>query len=159
LHFLQLTSKENLIRLQQWGWKDSHWISQEPTELHIQNREVPTSIVAEVSLKGNLLLSILVNDIELSDLLQSSVIAMSESLGLSQEITTPFPAIIVPTQSASAMTEDTATWSTPTSSVSAMSGSSLPSYKNLVGFLVLSGILILLGLIFRPLHRKQKSSE
>lgn len=160
LHCLQLTTENNLIILNHHMWDGSRWVSQKPKELYIQDRGVLSSITAGVSSKGNLLVSALADYPYLTDELKSGILSVGKSLGLPEEIQTPYPAIIAVAEPTVVVSEDISNILQTPTQTSALSGltSSLSSLlnKNLVGFLLLSGIIVLIIVIFRPNARKKK---
>ncbi len=161
LHFLQLTGEGNLLILNHM-WDGSRWISQEPKELYIKDQGVPSSITAEVSSQGNLLVSVLVDYPYLTDESKSSIICISKSLGLPEEIPTSSPSFIATVEPAAVKTQETTDiLQSPTQvpSVSDLSDSSPFLSKSQVGLLLLGGILVLLSIIFWPIFRNRDNPK
>jgi hypothetical protein len=160
LHFLQLTTEDNLIILNHHMWDGSRWVSQKPKELYIQDRGVLSSITAGVSSKGNLLVSVLADYPYLTDELKSGILSVGKSLGLPEEIQTPYPAIITVAEPTVVATEEISNILETPTQISPVRGlnfslSSLAN-KNLIGFLLLGGIIVLIFVIFRPNARKKR---
>jgi hypothetical protein len=159
LYFFQLTGKDNLTLLGH-VWNGSSWISQESKELYIQDGGVPVSTTVGVSSKGNLLVSVLASYPYMSDKYNNNIISLSKYLGLSEEVPTPYPAVIAMAESTLAPTEDISDiLQSPTQVPSVKDinnlSSSLIKNKNLIGLLFLSGIIFLIIFIFRPIGLKK----
>jgi hypothetical protein len=159
VHLLQLTNQDNVIVLEQQMWNGSGWISQNPKEIYLRDQAIPSSITASVSSKGNLLTYVLADDPNLANGLKSSISSLNKSLNLPEEIPSPYPAIIPVAEAAVVLTEATSevlqspTQISPATDLNT-SSSSLSQIKNLVGILLVGGILILIIVIFRPISRK-----
>jgi hypothetical protein len=158
LHFLQSTSKDNIITLDQRIWDGSGWASQDPAELYMQDRAVPAAISAGVSSKGNLIVSILMNYPYLTNNFKSSIVSVDKSLGVAAEIQTPAPAIvpaIQPTIVATQAASESLPLATQVSALNQIDDSPSPISRNLVGILLIGGVLVLVIAIFRPSSKKQ----
>ena len=163
LYFLQLTGKDNLTLLSN-VWNGSSWVSQEPRELYIKDRGVPSSITVGVSSKGNLLASFLVGYPYSTDKLKSDIFSVNKSIELPEEPSTPFPAIIAVVEPTFGVTEELSNVLQSPTQISTVTDlnnlpSSSSSNKNLVGLFLLSGILVFVVIIFRPIARKKSKQE
>lgn len=159
LYFLQLVSNDKTTILNKI-WNGSNWISEEPKELYINDRVVPSSITTTITSNGNLLLSVLVDYPYLSDGLKNDLLTVGKSLELPEVTQTPYAAIIPSVQPTHIAAEATsAILLAPTPDLPVASSNKfwlfLSGNKNLVGFLLLGGILIMIVVVFRPLSRKR----
>jgi hypothetical protein len=160
LHFLQIITEDHLNTLNHHMWDGSRWVSQESKELYIQDQRVLSAFAAGVSSKGNLLVSVLASDPFQTDELDGSILSMSKTLELPGEIPTPYPAVITIVEPTSVATVEISnslqvpTQPSPTTGLSYLL-SGLYN-KNLIGILLLSGIIVLLFFIFRPNTQKKR---
>jgi hypothetical protein len=163
LHFLQLTGKDNLTFLSHM-WNGSSWISQEPQELYIKDRGIPSSITAGVSSNGDLLVSVLVDYPYLTSELKWGILSLGKSLELPEEMQTPYPAIIAVAEPTSGVAEDMSNILQSTAQTLPVSDlNNLPSSssrnKNLVGILLLGGLIVLISIIFLSIFRKHDNPK
>lgn len=165
LYFLQLTGKDNQM-ISGYKWNGLNWSSQVSKVLYIKEPRVLSSIAAGVSSKGHLLVSILVDySSSLTEELESDILSTGISLGLPDKMPTPYPAVIATAEPSEIMTGETPNTaytvqpSAPVSSITSVSDFPSSSSKNLVGFLLLGGILGLISIILWPISRKRANSK
>jgi hypothetical protein len=160
LHFLQLTDQEGVFVLEHKTWGDSGWTTHEDKEIYIQNRGVPVSISADISIEGNLHISILVDYPDLGDEVQSSLLRLEKSLELPTEIKAPQPSILPTAEPDEIVTEETELiLPTPVSPTTSRRVLPVSLSRNITGFLLLGGLLVLISFFFIPIFRKRNISK
>lgn len=160
LYFLQLTSNDNISILDHI-WNGSGWSSEEPKELYNKDRVVPSSITANITLSGNLVVSVSVDYPYLSDELKNEISSVGKSLELPEVVQTPYAGIIPSVESTTIMAVETSAVMPPPTTESPLTGlNDSPSFlsrnKNLIGLLMLGGILFLIIVLYWPVFKKQK---
>jgi hypothetical protein len=161
LHLLELSGDRPTISDQVWN--GSQWTPQELKELYVRDRGIPNSIAGSISSEGNLLLSVAIDFPPTTGPVQDGIVSVDKSFSLPKDIPAS-PAYTIVTQPsvvATAGASDAVSSSTQTSPLSGLSDSqsSLERNKNIVGLLLVGGVLILIILIFRPIARRQKRVE
>jgi hypothetical protein len=159
LHFFQLTAKEAQITLEHRMWNGSRWVSEEPKNIYIQDRGVPSSVAAAVSSSGDLFVSIVVDYPYLTDEVKTSIIRISKSVQLPAGIKTPEPSLIPTPQLVVTTTEDISGVLQPTEISPILPTSAPASSKNLVGLLLLGGLLALVSIFFLSPFRKRDKTK
>lgn len=158
LHYFQVTGGENPVVMYH-KWTNSAWTERDSRDLVARDRLDPLSIDASFSPEGYFLLSILVNQVVANDEITDSIWSTGQQLETSGNIAPPAPVYIPTAQADSIVLEETPlVMDTPTQA-SSMAGvdTSTPTVlklRNLVGLLLLGGILSLIIIIFRPLPKK-----
>jgi hypothetical protein len=163
LYFLQL-SNEDRLKILDHTWNGSGWTSQEPKEFYIKDRGTPTALTAGVSSQGNLRLSVLVSYPDLTGQAKSGIWSLGKTLQLPPDVLAPAPAILPGLEASVVVTEpaaDPLQSPTQVSPLQNLNRSSRPisANKNLVGVLLLGGIVVLLVIIFRPFTRPQANPK
>lgn len=159
LHFLQLSNENGWI-IRDDEWDGSRWAHQESKSLVIGGKGVPYSLSASISMKGDLLASVLVKYPESIDGLKTEVISIGRSLGLSGQISNSPSAIIptnIPIATPKVDASDLTTLPTQTSPLIGLNDSSsfLSKIRNIVGFLLLVGILVSIVVFLLPGSRNR----
>jgi hypothetical protein len=163
MYFLQLTGKNNQTIFSE-VWNGSNWSGQDPKELYIKDSGIPSSITASVSPTGDLVATVLVNYPFLNDEYKNSVFSMSKPLELPEVIPTPYTAAIAVAEPKISVTEELPNvLESPPQVTSVTNLNDLPSSvsgnKNMVGFLLLGGVIVLIIVIFRPIVWKKNTRK
>ncbi len=162
LHLLELTGQEHPMISDQM-WNGAQWTPQELKELYVRDHGIPTSISGSVSSDGNLLLSVLVDFPPTTDQVPHGILSVGKSLNLPKDIPASPSYVIAaqPVAAATAGASDVDPLSTQPSPLAGLSDqqASLEKNKNVVGLLLVGGVLLLIIFIFRPIARKQNRVE
>jgi hypothetical protein len=160
LYFLQLTSN-GYINLLDHRWNGSGWSAEQPKELYNKDPVVPSSITANITSTGNLLVSILVDYPNLTGEIKNEILSIGKSLELPEVLQTPY-AVIFPDVEPTTIVdgETSATLQSPTPDAPLASSNNSPSFlsrnKNLIGFLLLGVILAFIAVMFWPVSKRQR---
>jgi len=158
LHLIQLVSEDGLV-MQDWKSDGSRWMIQEIKDLNMNENDI-VSIDAGVTVKGYLDVIVLVALPNLSGELENEILSFDRSLGLS-EINQPLsPAVISTTEVAPILTA-LPNQPTPTEIPPLANLSDTPSQKNrnIVGLILVGGIIILMVIVIAPSYKKQRDQE
>jgi hypothetical protein len=163
LYFLQIIDDVRMS-IKDYIWNGSAWNSGESEELYTQNHVAPSSIVANTTSTGNIIVLVAADHPDHSDKLRNDILSISKSLELPKDVQTPAIARIPMIEPAQIMTEVTPTeLSSPPTEIPAADTNELQSFllrnKNLIGILFISGIVLLTIVVFRPLPGKHKSRK
>jgi hypothetical protein len=163
LDLLQLSSTDAHL-IEDNRWNGSAWVSQPPKEVYISDRGVPLSISANTSSQGSLVVSVSVAYPYLPDGARNDILSIQKSLEMPAAIPTPYAALIPalrPNITTNAATPDVAPLATKDLSAAGLDDapSFLTGRRNLVGLLLLAGILVLIVAMFRPVSTKQKRQK
>lgn len=167
MDLLQLSSVDSLA-IQDERWDGSAWTAQDPKELYVSDRGLATSIAAGLTSGGNLVVCVAVDYPFLTDVLKNDILSVGKSLELPAVIPTPYGAIIPAAKPIATVVEGTPNVLPVSTGVPSLAGlndspSFFSDHKNLVGFALLGGILVLIVAIFRPAsskaNRQKKGSK
>jgi hypothetical protein len=163
LDFVQLDSTDNLFILDH-RWDGSGWIYQTPKKLYLKDRSVPSSITANTTSKGNLLVSVSLDYPFLTDEKKNDILSLGKLVSLPKAVQTAYPAVLPAAKATAMMIKGTPDALQPSATDSPPAGLNdsppfLYGTKNLIGFVLLGGIVLLLVRIFRPVSGKQKNQN
>jgi hypothetical protein len=163
LHLLQVESKENPIILDQM-WNGFAWIPQVSKEVYLQERAVPVSVAAAITAKGNLLAAIALDFPFFPDPQKNNSISVERALELPDNVPAPYLGIIPAIEPTANPAEGISDALLPaTQEATKQDLQDLPSFlsgkKNLVGGILVGGIIIVLAAVFLPRSRKHKKQN
>jgi hypothetical protein len=163
LEILQLYGSNGYM-IQDERWDGSAWNEQPAKEVYIGNHGVPYAITANTSSQGNLLVSVSVAYPYLPEGSRTDILSLGKSVELPAVIPTPYAAIIpvgkpiATAVGATPVVQAFATNDLPAAGLND-SPSFLSGHRNLVGFVLLGGILVLIIAMFRPTSTKQNRQK
>jgi len=153
IYIAQVHVEDKRLVVQVLKWDGSRWNMQENKEVDVKGDDVQYLISAGVTSRGGLNVMISIDYPVLANGLINGVLSFNRSLELLSERQPPVPRLIA---TLSGVTNPPDIQSTPTELSPLANLRDLPvsPYKNLVGLLLVGGIIILILVVVRP-HRKQ----
>ena len=162
LHLLELAGQDHPMISDQ-VWNGSQWNSQEVKELYVRDHGIPSAIAGSISWDGNLLLSVVADFPPATDRVTHGILTVGKSFDLPKDLPASPPYLIAaqPAAVATAGSSEVVSSSTQTSPLNSLSDpqASLETNKNIVGLLLVGGVLLVIILIFRPSARRQNRVE
>ena len=162
LHLLELAGQDHPMISDQ-VWNGSQWSSEKVKELYVRDHGIPSAIAGSISSDGNLLLSVVVDFPPAIDQVAHGILSVDKSFNLPEDLPASLPYVIAsqPVAASTAGPSEVVSSSTQTSPLDNLSDpqASLEKNKNIVGLLLVGGVLILIILIFRPIARRQNRVE
>lgn len=156
LHLLQLVDEDKFF-IDDRRWDGIRWNSQESKDLDIKNNGLPISLAASITSKGYLVAVTSMNYPDPGGLSKTEIFSLGYSLQMSGDIATPYPAYVPTVGPDNILIEDTPiALQTPTqiSPLAGINDTKPLVSKNLIGFLLVAGILVLIVFVVWPRSKK-----
>ncbi len=143
VYITQVHAEGKHLIVQILKWDGSRWNAQEDKEVNVKENGVQYLISAGVASQGDLNVMVSIDYPVLANGLINEVLSFNRSLELSSEAQPPAPLLIA---TLSDITKVPSIQSTPTESspLANLQDSPVPWYKNLVGLLLVGGIIVLI---------------